>query len=207
MWPCRTARFGNAIISSGMLTLKRSGLLQDFGPLDPECSCFVCKKYTRAYLSNIFGQTPLAAHLVTYHNLHFMKGFMSRMRASILDGSFESFVNRFLELNYDNHEYPAWVVDALTDAGHVFQFTPNPCTKEIKAAADATAAAEAKAKPKDVSYQVKKSHVRQKAKTAEEKEQEKAAKRQKTEQEGSSASASSTSAAAAAAPAAAPAAN
>jgi len=161
-----------------MLTLKRTQLLTDFGPLDPECSCFVCKQYTRAYLSNIFGQTPLAAHLVTYHNLHFLKGFMRRMRQSIIDARFDEFVNDFLESNYENNEYPSWVVDALTDAGVPFRNAPRPCTKEAKALADA-----AKAAPKDVSYQVKKSHVRQKAKTPEEKEAERQAKRQKKEQE------------------------
>jgi hypothetical protein len=68
VWPCRTARFGNAIVSSGMLSLKRTTLSDDLGAIDPECACFVCKKYTRAYLSGLFGTSPLGAHLVTYHN-------------------------------------------------------------------------------------------------------------------------------------------
>lgn len=203
VWPCRTARFGNAIISSGMLTLKRSGLLSDMGSLDPECSCFVCKRYTRSYLSNLFGSSPLGAHLVTYHNLHFLKRFMSAMRSSILTGSFEGFVNDFLEKNYPNAEYPRWVVEALTDAGIEFRQKPQPCSKEI--AAEEAAAAGAK---KDQSYQIKKSHVRQKAKTAEEKEAEKIAKRQRQESEAKQegAAAAATMDDGAAAPAAAPAA-
>lgn len=176
MWPCRTARFGSAIISSGLLQLKRTQYLNDYSPLDPECACFVCKQYTRAYLSNIFGQTPLAAQLITYHNLFFMKQYMTSMRTSIIEGRFEAFVNDFLEKNYHNHEYPTWVVNALTDAGVTFRHTPNPCTAEAKAEA---LAAEKKA---EAQQQVKKSHQRQKAKTAEEKAQERKAKKQKKEQ-------------------------
>jgi hypothetical protein len=56
VWPCRTARFGNAIVSSGMLSLKRTTLSDDLGAIDPECACFVCKKYTRAY--GLFGTSP-----------------------------------------------------------------------------------------------------------------------------------------------------
>ena len=196
VWPCRTARFGNAIISSGMLTLKRSGLLSDLGPLDPECSCFVCKRYTRSYLSNLFGSSPLGAHLVTYHNLHYLKRFMTSMRTSILQGNFEKFVNDFLEKNYNNAEYPRWVVEALTDAGIEFRQQPRPCTKEIAAEEALAAANGAK---KDQSYQIKKSHVRQKAKTAEEKEAEKIAKRQRQESEAQEAAATKDAATTAAA--------
>lgn len=173
VWPCRTARFGSAIISSGLLQLKRSQYLTDFGPLDPECACFVCKEYTRSYLSNIFGQTPLAAHLLTYHNLYFMKSFMTQLRTSILEGRFEKFVNDFLERNYENHEYPSWVVDALTDAGITFRHAPNPCTAELN-----------KEAPKDVSCMTKKSHQRQKAKTQEERDElKRAKKKQKVEEQ------------------------
>lgn len=183
MWPCRTARFGSAIISSGLLQLKRSQYLSDFGPLDPECTCFVCKDYTRSYLSNIFGQTPLAAHLLTYHNLFFMKSFMTRLRQSILDQKFAAFANDFLERNYANHEYPSWVVDALTDAGVPFRHAPNPCTAEMK-----------KEAPKDVSCMTKKSHQRQKAKTQEEKDLERAKKKQKRNDNAKAQTATSSSA-------------
>jgi len=185
VWPCRTARFGNAIVSTGMLTLKRTTLSADLGPLDPECACFVCQRYTRAYLSGLFGSSPLGAHLVTYHNLFFLKQFMTRMRESILAGTFDAFVNDFLEAHYPQADYPRWVVEALADAGVPLRHTPIPSAKDVEADNPNAAAAA----PKDVSYQVnktsagpvKKSHVRQKAKTVEEKQMERAAKRQKKE--------------------------
>jgi tRNA-guanine transglycosylase len=196
VWPCRTARFGNAIISTGMLELKRTKLNGDMGALDPECECFVCKKYTRAYLSGLFGSSPLGAHLVTYHNLFFLKQFMSRMRQSIIDGSFELFVNDFLDAHYPQHDYPRWVVEALTDAQISFRHIPIPNAKESLTIGGSVegGAGGSLPPPKDVSYQVKKSHVRQKAKSAEEKEAERAAKRQKTSTNASNASAAAANA-------------
>jgi len=173
VWPCRTARFGSAIISTGLLHVKKSSMLTDVGPLDPECDCFVCKDYTRAYLSASFGSTPLAAQLVTYHNLYFLKQFMTRLRTAIIDGRFESFVNDTLERHYPQHDYPTWVVEALTEAGITFRHTPIQPKAEMEKA-------KREAEKKDVSYQTKKlSHARQKAKTPEERARDKAAKKQR----------------------------
>lgn len=178
VWPCRTARFGSAIVSTGLVQLKRAQYANDPLPLDPECSCLVCKKYSRAYLASLFGQSPLAAQLVTYHNLHFMKRYMSAMRDSILQGRFEQFANDTLERLYPRADYPSWVVDALNDAGVVFRHQPQQSTAEEERRRREEAQA-AQGHSVDQSYQVKKSHQRQRAKTAEEREAERADKKRK----------------------------
>jgi tRNA-guanine transglycosylase len=178
VWPCRTARFGSAICSFGLLQLsKRNQYLNDTGKLDPECDCYVCTQYTRAYLANIFGTTPLAASLMTYHNLYFMKGFMTRLRNSIIEGNFEMFVNDFLEKNYANYEYPTWVVDALTDAGIQFRNAPRkPAEKESHKRKAAPSPVAGETGTLGQPEKKKLSHARQKAKTPEERQRERLAK-------------------------------
>ena len=64
---------------------------RDFTPLDPTCSCFVCARYTRAYLGHLLRAKELAAYrLLSYHNLHFMHTIMNEVRASIIAGRFQS---------------------------------------------------------------------------------------------------------------------
>lgn len=125
VWPCRTARFGSAIISSGLLNLKKSQYLNDTQPLDPQCKCPVCAKYTRSYICSLFqANSPLPCHLLTLHNLHYMKSFMWSMRQSILNNQFETFGNDFLECHFPTYQYPQWVVDALGSVGFNFRNTP-----------------------------------------------------------------------------------
>lgn len=70
VYPTRTARFGVALIDSGVLKLKNRACAEDFRPIDESCGCMTCKLYTRAYLHNLVTKgVPSAAVLVTYHNV------------------------------------------------------------------------------------------------------------------------------------------
>jgi queuine tRNA-ribosyltransferase len=71
---------------------------KDFEPIDPDCSCRVCKTYTRAYLHHLFRNNEiLYSMLASQHNLHFMADFASKIRQAIQADSFESFARGFLD--------------------------------------------------------------------------------------------------------------
>ncbi len=87
--PTRIARNGTIFTSSGRVNIKSSQHEFDFGPLDRQCGCYVCKRFTRSYLRHLYRAGEISALIYnSYHNLFFMKSFMDEMRKSIIDGSF-----------------------------------------------------------------------------------------------------------------------
>lgn len=79
--PTRAARHGLIFTSDGRLNIKNRRFAEEQGPLDPECSCMVCQRYSRAYLRHLMvAQEPLAAVLNTLHNLAFYLDTMQRLR-------------------------------------------------------------------------------------------------------------------------------
>jgi queuine tRNA-ribosyltransferase len=97
VWPTRVARNGLAATSLGRLSIENSAYKSDTGPLDPECSCFVCRRYSRAYLSHLFRAKELSAYrFLTWHNLHVMKRMVERIKSAIREGRFEAARREFL---------------------------------------------------------------------------------------------------------------
>ena len=117
VYPCRTARFGTALYSGGVLRLKSAQFANDLSPIDPECGCFVCKSFSRAYLYTIVTHDTVGAHLVTYHNMYYMKNLMRSVREAILKDEYPSFIEKFLRKQLPNGILPAWISDALKVAG------------------------------------------------------------------------------------------
>ena len=90
--PTRVARNGTLFTWQGKISIKRQEYRNDPGPLDPECDCYTCQNYSRAYLRHLFSVGEiLSSRLNTIHNLHFYASLMKKARASILDGTWESF--------------------------------------------------------------------------------------------------------------------
>ena len=87
--PTRLARHGTVLTSGGRLQIRNATFARSSGPLDPQCTCPVCGRYSRAYLRHLqsVGEQS-AATLLTIHNLHYLIGLMKRVRASIIDGTF-----------------------------------------------------------------------------------------------------------------------
>ncbi|HTW44367.1 MAG TPA: tRNA guanosine(34) transglycosylase Tgt [Acidobacteriaceae bacterium] len=82
--PTRAARHGLLFTSEGRVNIKNKQYAEDQGPLDPECGCMVCRRYSRAYLRHLMtAQEPLAAVLNTVHNLAFYLDTMRRVRGEI----------------------------------------------------------------------------------------------------------------------------
>jgi queuine tRNA-ribosyltransferase len=88
--PTRLGRTGSLYTSYGRINIKNARFTEQFGPVDPDCSCLVCRRYSAAYLRHLYkcGEI-LGARLATHHNLAFYSNLMRRMRAAIMDGSFE----------------------------------------------------------------------------------------------------------------------
>lgn len=84
--PTRCARHGLLFTCQGSYKITASANKNDFSPVDPECTCMVCTKYTRAYLHHLFKSHELTGYtLATIHNLHFMITLMNRYRIKILN--------------------------------------------------------------------------------------------------------------------------
>lgn len=104
VFPTRTARNAQAFTARGTQSLKRQALRLDTGPLDPDCPCGVCRRYTRAYLRHLFKTHEiLAAMLTTYHNLFFLRRLVEDSREAIAAGRFAAFKRDFLAL-YESGE-------------------------------------------------------------------------------------------------------
>ncbi|MDE5898729.1 MAG: tRNA guanosine(34) transglycosylase Tgt, partial [Treponemataceae bacterium] len=96
--PTRNARNGSYFTRAGMLSIKQERFAHDFSPVDADCSCKVCRNYSRAYLRHLFKeQEILGAMLASYHNLHFLHTMIQEIRAAIAQDSFDLYRRRFLE--------------------------------------------------------------------------------------------------------------
>ncbi len=96
--PTRNARNGTLFTSYGKLRIKNSKFRDDDGPADERCECFVCKKYSRAYLRHLFVSGEILSSILnSYHNLYFYLGLMASIRASIARGELAEFATRFLD--------------------------------------------------------------------------------------------------------------
>ena len=96
--PSRNARHGSAFTSNGKVQVKNTSLKEDFGPLDKECNCFVCKTYSRSYLNHLIKSDEiLGMRLLTYHNLAFLKKLMAQIRQAIKEDRLLDFKNEFFK--------------------------------------------------------------------------------------------------------------
>ena len=94
--PTRNARNGQAFTADGPVTLKQARYARDGAPLDPECDCYACCGFSRAYLRHLFMAGELLSHrLLTLHNVTFFLRLMREMRAAIVAGAFKAFQSRF----------------------------------------------------------------------------------------------------------------
>ena len=103
VFPTRTARFGRALTRRGRINLKSGMFLGDFGPIDPDCSCPTCIKYSRSYVHQLFtAKETLGCHLITQHNIAYQMRLMKDIRESILQDRFPDFVREFMFNFYKN---------------------------------------------------------------------------------------------------------
>lgn len=103
--PTRIARHGMATTSRGRVNIKNAKYERDFGPLDPECDCYTCRHYSRAYLRHLFkaGET-MSAMLLSEHNLRFLSKLSEDIRKSIEEDRFTEFKKEFYGKYYGSAE-------------------------------------------------------------------------------------------------------
>jgi queuine tRNA-ribosyltransferase len=94
--PTRNARNGHLFTRFGDVRIKNAQYRMDTGPLDPQCKCYTCQNFTRAYLHHLhrLGEI-LGARLNTIHNLHYYQELMQQIRAAIEAGRFAEFQAEF----------------------------------------------------------------------------------------------------------------
>ncbi|KAM4678264.1 LOW QUALITY PROTEIN: queuine tRNA-ribosyltransferase catalytic subunit 1 [Discoglossus pictus] len=114
VFPTRTARFGSALVPWGSLQLKNKQFAKDFQPIDKDCNCPTCQRYSRAFINALFKSDTAAMHHITIHNIAYQLNLMRSVRESILQGRFPQFVQDFMKTMYGNRDkYPQWAVEAL----------------------------------------------------------------------------------------------
>jgi len=94
--PTRIARNGTAMTWSGKVVVRNATYERDFSPLDPECDCYTCKNYTRAYIRHLIKANEiLGVRLLSIHNLRFLTNLMERVKIEIENDNLLNFKNEF----------------------------------------------------------------------------------------------------------------
>lgn len=96
--PTRIARNGTLMTSQGRLVIKNAKYARDFGPLDPNCDCYACRNYSRAYVRHLIHTGEIfGLRLTTYHNLYFLLRLMEQIRQAIREDRLLDFRDEFFE--------------------------------------------------------------------------------------------------------------
>ncbi len=96
--PARNARHGRLFTWDGSINLKNAQYKLDERPIDPQCSCPVCRRYSRAYLRHLFiAEEMLAMRLSVMHNLYFYNNLMQKIRDALDSGTFAEFRRKYSE--------------------------------------------------------------------------------------------------------------
>lgn len=96
--PTRCGRNGTALTNRGKCVIRNSQYKEDFGPLDPECGCKVCRNFSRGYLRHLFSVDEiLGLQLLSYHNVYFYLDLMRQIREAIAENRFRDFKKKFAD--------------------------------------------------------------------------------------------------------------
>ena len=96
--PTRIGRNGTVMTSGGRLIVRDAANAEDFGPMDPECDCYACRNFSKAYIRHLIkANEMLGLRLTTWHNLHFLLHLMKQIREAIIGDRLGDFRNEFFE--------------------------------------------------------------------------------------------------------------
>jgi queuine tRNA-ribosyltransferase len=105
VFPTRAGRRGLFFTSIGRINIRNKKYEKDFSKPDPNCDCYTCRNYSRAYIRHLVkAEEILAYRLVTIHNLYFFKKLMEQIRESIKNDSFHDLKKSILETFNKNKE-------------------------------------------------------------------------------------------------------
>lgn len=98
VYPTRCGRNGRAMTRSGEFAIRNAAYTRDFSPVDSQCGCYVCTRFTRAYLAHLFrAGEMLGPRLLSYHNVYLLNDLMREARAAIEAGTWSLFRNSVLQ--------------------------------------------------------------------------------------------------------------
>ena len=101
--PTRNARNGQLFTSHGIINIGNNRHKESFETIDPDCTCYTCQNFTRAYLRHLFNiKEVLGLRLATIHNLTYYMTLMEKIRSTITNGNYESWSNGFLSQMSDH---------------------------------------------------------------------------------------------------------
>ena len=97
--PSRNARHGHLNTWSGIINIKNLKYERDEGPIDPQCDCPVCRRFSRAYIRHLFkADEMLGMRLAVMHNLYFYNHLLQRIRDELDAGTFQAFHDQYVTL-------------------------------------------------------------------------------------------------------------
>jgi queuine tRNA-ribosyltransferase len=106
--PTRMGRNGAAFTRDGRLNIKRAEFRTDKRPLDEECDCSACRRFTRGYIRHLFtADEILGLRLLSLHNVHFLVRLMRDARAAIRDGTIDAWSREWLARYHSRQEISA----------------------------------------------------------------------------------------------------
>ncbi|MDD3885959.1 MAG: tRNA guanosine(34) transglycosylase Tgt [Victivallaceae bacterium] len=96
--PTRLGRHGSAFVPGGKtIPVKAAKYAHDFTPIDPDCGCYACRNFSKAYIRHLFNVGEiLGVRLVTTHNLYYFLNLMQKIRTAIENGTFEELRREFV---------------------------------------------------------------------------------------------------------------
>ncbi len=95
--PTRIARHGTLMTSQGRINIKKAQYKEDFSPLDPNCDCYCCQNYTKAYLNHLFRTNEgFGTRLMSIHNIRFLLHLMEDARQAIKEDRYNDFKEEVL---------------------------------------------------------------------------------------------------------------
>jgi len=105
--PTRMGRNGAAFTRDGRLNIKRAEFRTDRRPIDEECDCACCTRFSRAYVRHLFlADEMLGLRLLSLHNVHFLVSLMREARSALLSGTFDGWSEAWLQ-RYHSRTTPA----------------------------------------------------------------------------------------------------
>ena len=95
--PTRNGRTGTVFTHEGKMNVKNRRYAEDFSPIDPECDCYACRNFTRAYVRHLYRAGEiLAVRLLSWHNIHFLVRLVAGARQAIVEGRFGAYRREFM---------------------------------------------------------------------------------------------------------------
>ena len=103
--PTRNGRTGSAFTARGKINIRNAKFIADERPLDADCGCSVCRRYSRGYLRHLYQAGEMnAAVMISHHNLYFFLDLMRQVRQAIKSGNFQTFRKEFLAKLQENDD-------------------------------------------------------------------------------------------------------